>query len=123
MAPPSTDSPADPPDVVEFYAESLLHKFGFGDGDMLYDLVEEHGLEVDHRDLLIEVVERLVVPRLDEEVETYTLGTFHNPIRAGTIDGEKAEWGDSLTPDVVEVPIADIIRLAGTLPRRETEDH
>jgi hypothetical protein len=107
--------------VVEFYPEELLHKFGFGDGDMLCELVEEHDLGVDHQDLLAAVVERLVVPRLDQTVETYTLVTWHNPIRAGTIDGEKAEIGSTLTPEVVEVPVADIIQVARTLPKAEDE--
>ncbi len=107
-----------PPDdgqgVVEFYPEGLLHKFGFGDGDMLYELIEEHDLGVDHQDLLIAVVEQLVVPRLDQTVETYTLVSLHNPIRARTIDGEEATLDSMLTPQVVEVPIVDILRLAGT---------
>lgn len=103
--------------VVEFYPEGLLHKFGLGDGDKLYDLVEEHDLEVDHRDLLIAVIERLVVPRLDQAVETHTLATFHNPIRAGTIDGEKADIYSTLTPEVIGVLVADIIAVASTLQR------
>ena len=113
-------SPVEPmpevPGVVEFFTEDLLHKFGFGDGDMLYDLVEEHDLGVDDRDLLVAVVEALVVPRLDQSVETYTLGTLHNPIRAHTVDGEEADIGSTLTPEFVEVPVADIIRVARTLP-------
>lgn len=102
--------------LVEFYSEDLLQKFGFGDGDMLYDLVEEHGLGVDHQDLLAAVVERLVVPRLDQAVETYVIGPSHNPIRADTIDGAKADIDSTLTPEVVEVLVADIIRIARTLP-------
>jgi hypothetical protein len=108
--------------VVEFYPEGLLHKFGFGDGDMLFDLVEEHGLRVDHQDLLAAVVERLVVPQLDQVVETYTLVSCHNPIRAHTIDGEKADIDSTLTPEVVEVPVADIIRVARTLPQIDDDE-
>jgi hypothetical protein len=95
----------------------LLHKFGFGDGDMMWDVIEEHDLGVDFQDLLIAVVERLVVPRLDQTVETHTIwATMHNPIRATTIDGVEASIGDSLTPDVIEVAVADIIEVARTLP-------
>lgn len=111
-----SDSQSDALDAVEFYPEGLLHKFGFGDGDKLYDLVEEHGLGVDHRDLLVAVVERLVVPCLDQVVETYTLVSFHNPIRAGIIDGEKADIHSTLTPVIVEVPVAEIIGIARDLP-------
>ena len=109
-------------DVIEFYPDGLLHKFGFGDGDMLYDLIEEHDLGVDHQDLLIAVIKRLVVPRLDQEVETYTLPSLHNPIRAGTIDGERADAFGSITPEIVEIPVADIIRIARTLPPIEDSD-
>lgn len=117
-----TEDERDRGDVIEFYPDGLLHKFGFGDGDMLYDLIEEHDLGVDHQELLIAVVERLVVPRLDQEVETYTLPSLHNPIRAGTIDGEKADAFDSITPEVVEVPVADVIRIARTLPPIPDDD-
>ena len=102
--------------TVVFYPEGLLHKFGFGDGDMMGDFTREHDLEVDHRDLLVAVVERLVVPRLDQQVDTYTLwGTLHNPIRARAIDGAEADLGDTLTPEIVEIPVADIIEVARTL--------
>ena len=109
--------------VVEFYPEGLLHKFGFGDGDMLYELIEEHDLGVDHQDLLIAVVEQLVVPRLDQVVETYTMVSLHNPIRASTIDGEEADVSSTLTPQIVEIPVADIIRIARTLPPRDDEGY
>jgi len=114
---------SDYPSTVVLYPEGLLHKFGFGDGDMLGDLTEEHGLEVDHRELLVAVVERLVVPGLDQRVDTYTLwGTLHNPIRARTIDGYEAALGDTLTPEIIEIPVADIIEVARTLPP-QSRDH
>ena len=61
---------------------------------------------------------------LEQTVETYTLlATLHNPIRADTIDAEKADIHATLTPEVVEVLVADIIRVARTLPRDdEAED-
>ena len=101
--------------VIEFYPSGLLHKFGFGDGDMLEDLREEHGLKVDRSDLLAAVVERLVVPRLDQRVETYTLASMHNPIRARTVDGDEADMDSTLTPEVIEVPVAQILEVARTL--------
>lgn len=108
-------------DVVAFHPEGLLHKFGFGDGDLLHDLVEEHELAVDHQDLLIAVVEQLIAPRLDQKVETQTLVTMHNPIRARTVDGNKADVDSTLTPRIIEVPVADIIRLArGRWTRQDT---
>lgn len=110
------DEGSDASAVIDFYAEDLLQKFGFGDGDMLYDFVKEHDLGVDDRGLLMAVVEQLVVPQLDQAVETYTLCTLHNPIRARTIDGEEASIYSTLTPEYIEVSEADIIRIARTLP-------
>ncbi len=105
-------------DVVSFYPEGLLHKFGFGDGDMLVDFILDNELDVDFHDLLIAAVEKLVLPRLDQKVETYTIqATLHNPIRAQTIEGEEADRFSVLTPDVIEVEAADLIRVAATLER------
>ena len=109
--------------MLEFYPSGLLHKFGFDDGDLMYDPIREHDLGVDHHDLLIAVVERLLVPRLDQEVETYTIwATLHNPIRARTVDGDEADMAFTLTPEVVEIPVADIIEVARTLPPEEKGD-
>jgi len=108
------------PETIAFYPEGLLHKFGFSDGDLLFNLVEAHGLGVFHHDLLIAVVERLVVPLLEQDVETYTIGaTLHNPIRARSVDGEEAFHGDVLSPGIIDVPVAAIIEVAGTLPPDE----
>jgi len=109
-------------EMVDFYPDDLCSKFGFGDGDMMYELIQEHGLGVDHQDLLIAVVERLVVPQLDVEVETYTLPSLHNPIRAATIDGEKADRGDFVSDEIIRIPVADIIEIARTLPPVEDTD-
>ena len=118
----STDEDRGRGEVVDFYPDDLCSKFGFGDGDMLYELIEEHDLGVDHQELLIAVVERLVVPQLDVEVETYTLPSLHNPIRAATIDGEKAGPYDFVSDEIIKIPVADIIRVARTLPPIEDSD-
>lgn len=112
-----TTEPEEPPaaEVVAFYPEGLLHKFGFSDGDLLVDLMEEHHVEVDRSDLLVAVVERLVVPRLDQRVETYTLSSLHNPIRASTVDGAEADLDSVLTPEVIEVPVPEILAVARAL--------
>ncbi|MCB9373821.1 MAG: Clp protease N-terminal domain-containing protein [Microthrixaceae bacterium] len=113
-------APPDRADVVAFLPYDLLHKFGFSDGDLLFGVIGRHHLDVDHHDLLVAVVERLVVPQLDQEVETSTWPrpTLHNPIRAVTVDGEDASLDSTITPDVVEVPVVDIVRIARTLPSR-----
>ncbi len=108
--------------TITLYPDGLLHKFGFRDGDLLWDLIQDRGLGVDHQDLLIAVVERLLLPRLDQEVETSTIGaTLHNPIRARTVDGEPADIHSVITPEAVEIPIDDIVALAAGLPREEDD--
>lgn len=119
---PSADPPPPAEGTIEFYPDGLLSKFGFGDGDMLVELMEEHHLQVDRSELLAAVVERLVVPRLDQRVETYTLASMHNPIRARTVDGEAADIHSDLTPEFIEVPIGQIIAVAGTLPTVDDKD-
>jgi hypothetical protein len=110
-------------ETITFYPDGLLHKFGFSDGDLLFPLVEEHGLRVHHHDLLIAVVERLLLPRLDEHVTTSTIGaTLHNPIRAGTIDGREADHLSTITPEAVEIPVADILAIAAELPPWEDDE-
>jgi hypothetical protein len=110
-------APPDPSGTITFYPEGLTHKFGFRDGDLLADLVDEYHLAVYHHDLLEAVVVRLVVPRLDQQVEVYRIGaTLHNPIRARTIDGIEADIGDTLTPEIIEILVADILEIAATLP-------
>lgn len=107
----------EPEGVVEFVSQGLLSKFGFEDGDMLVDFILDHDLHVDFHELLIAVVERLLVPRLDHQVETHTIwATLHNPIRAKTIDGEPADVFSTVTPEIVEIAVTDIIRIARTLP-------
>lgn len=108
-------------EVIEFYPFDLLHKFGFGDGDMLEELMEEHHLDVDRSDLLATVVEQLVVPRLDQQVETYRIVSWHNPIRASTVDGEPADVDAELTPETLAVRVRDILAIARTLPPRGSQ--
>ena len=102
---------------LTLYPDGLLSKFGFGDGDIMWDLIEERGLAVHHQDLLIAVVERLLLPRLDQQVTTFTLGaTLHNPIRAQAVDGEPADIHSVITPEAVPIPIDEIVAIAAGLP-------
>lgn len=114
------------PDHVTLYPEGLLHKFGFEDGDAMFYFMEDQGLDfeaVDHHDLLIAVVERLLLPRLDQTVETYLIeATLHNPIRAGTVDGEEATIDSILTPDSVDIPVEAILKIVEELLEPEERD-
>jgi len=109
----------------------LLSKWGFGDGDMLDDLLYENGYEdawkddadkeeghwFDHR-ILVRVIEEHVVPKLDQVVETFTVWGIHNPIRADNIDGIKftnwyrGEVSQRLTPSMIEVTDDVILAIA-----------
>ncbi len=102
--------------VVMFFPYGLLHKYGFDDGDILLELNADLEFDLDHHDLLIAVVERLLIPRLDQDVDTYTIwATLHNPIRAQMIDGQEPDMDSTLTPEVVEISVADILQVARQL--------
>ncbi|MCB2224835.1 MAG: hypothetical protein KQH83_11765 [Actinobacteria bacterium] len=110
----------EPPAAVTLYPEDLLHKFGFDDGDVMFFFMQDHGLGtgLDHHHLLIAVVERLLVPRLDQDVETMTIwATLHNPIRARTIDGEEATIHCTITPESVDIPAEAILEIHASLTR------
>lgn len=83
------------PKYVYLHASCLSSKFGFGDGDILCDLVVDGGLnlngaqlppEADHlvcveHEVLARAVERYLVPALPVPVRLYRVGSIHNPIR------------------------------------------
>lgn len=76
------------------FADSLWSRHGFGDGDtpeQLLDLCDSRGLEYpeDWHGALCALVERHLIPALPEPVQTYRVGTSHNPIRA---KGQQPEW-------------------------------
>lgn len=127
-------------DEIVFYAKGLQSKWGFGDGDMLDDLLYEHigtDEEIDHtfggRDkcgalytlkhaVLILAVERFVVPALDQTVDTFRLYTIHNPIRAERINGDTDIEDYTLTPAAVAVPGSAIRAIADEIVRRPAID-
>lgn len=103
---------------MRFYTESLLSKFGFGDGDMLNDLLFDSGISLDNEhDLLIKVVREHVLPAIKQQVVVYEIKTIHNPIRADSIDGVKVNvYQDNehikLEPEFVEVDDSVILKIA-----------
>jgi major membrane immunogen (membrane-anchored lipoprotein) len=74
------------------YADDLLSKWGFSDGDRLsdwvYDRLNRFDFEYDNHKVLEELVKRYLLPKLDKKVEIYFISTIHNPVRAEMIDGE-----------------------------------
>lgn len=107
--------------TILLFSAGLLSKWGFKDGDLLYDLLWEHDMrdgDLAHAVLCVVVRERLL-PALDQAVEVQEIGTIHNPIRARTVDGVDVtgEWHSvehhtPLTPTSVAVPKADILAIA-----------
>ena len=120
------DSPI-APESVTLFAESLLSKWGFHDGDQL-DWLYDFGITDDHP-VLIEVVKAKLLPALPHHVEVREISCIHNPIRASKIDGKNVEdaWHDSDfkfnfgKPDFVEVPGAEIVEIAQRISSQNIE--
>jgi hypothetical protein len=106
--------------TIRFDTAGLLDERGFDDGLLLDDFMYDHEIEhTDFVELLVEVVRRLLVPRLDQDVTVERVDTaMLNPILASTIDGEPVGPGSRITPAYVDVSVADILRVADDMPRR-----
>ncbi len=107
---------------MRFYTSGLLSKWGFGDGDMLDEMLWDAGIYLDDsHTLLIRIVRELVLPRIEQKVEVFEIGTIHNPIRADTVNGKRVDHcADDpgvppLTPEFIEVPEEVILNLARSL--------
>lgn len=74
------------------YADDLLSKWGFGDGDRLIDFMYENNssfeFKVNSHKLLEELVKRYLLPKLKDKVEIFYINTIHNPVRAEMINGK-----------------------------------
>lgn len=110
--------------TVTLFSSDLLSKWGFNDGD-----TPEHWLHwcetqgVDHNAFSFPwaaLVRRHLVPAIEQDVTVVEILTMHNPIRAQTVDGIDVTqlWrgggggAPTLTPELVEVPMAEVLRLA-----------
>lgn len=113
--------------TIRLFSEGLLSKWGFRDGDILWDQLydwQDAGLigdwsNLDDAKILNRVVREFLVPALDQKVEVYDIGTIHNPIRAQSVDGVKVgeeiydpdQTRFTLTPDCVEVPLSRVLEI------------
>lgn len=92
----------DKPEMLVLWAGSLCSKWGFEDGDLLWNEPYAGWLERDGVSLandhpaLCALVERFLLPVLPVPVVVERISSCHNPIRATMIDG--VEW-DSHTAD------------------------
>lgn len=99
--------------TLTLHAESLFSKWGFRDGDMIGDWLDEvddsgrdirRYLDVDYHRVLRHLVRTYLLPLIPGEFTLYDIETCHNPIRIDTWRGE--QWVDFTTDGPAE--LADI---------------
>jgi hypothetical protein len=110
------------------YADDLLSKWGFEDGDRLSDFMYDNKSEfedkVNGHELLEELVKRYLLPLLKDKVEIYFIQTIHNPVRAEMINGRYyrnhyEHDDDGLLGDVsVELTLDEIEAVAKEMSRQ-----
>ena len=112
------------PDLTLFSCD-LLSKWGFNDGDdpdQWLDYCEARGIDYNELDFpLVSLVRTYLLPRIEQDVTVVEIETSHNPIRAEVVNGvdvTEAWFGRApkplLTPELVDVPMADVLQLALT---------
>lgn len=119
--------------AVTLVSECLLSKWGFNDGaddEAWLDWCEDNGIDYNAVDYpLIELVKTYLIPALDQAVTVSVIETSHNPIRVETVDGVDVteQWYDArppttrLTPEYVDVPMSEVLRLARKQPEPITD--
>lgn len=108
---------------LTLFSRCLLSKWGFNDGeapDQWYDYCDDLGVDWTKLEFpLATLVRKHLVPALEQTVTVCDIETSHNPIRVETVNGQDVTeaWygrapGPTLTPEYVDVPMADVLRLA-----------
>jgi hypothetical protein len=117
-----------PPQDVRLAADCLFSKFGFNDGDLLDDLLEDNGYDIDlgevwdkygktklglSQRLLVKLVDTFLLPSLPIKLEPKICLGIHNPYRCATAIAH----GESTTPHDLEVravtvPNATVLEMA-----------
>lgn len=117
-----------PPQDVRLAADCLFSKFGFGDGDLLDDLLLDNGYDPDlgeawdkygktelglSQRLLVKLVDEFLLPSLPIKLEPKICLGIHNPYRCETAIAH----GESTTPHdlevrAVNVPNATVLEMA-----------
>lgn len=112
--------------ILRLFSGGLLSKNGFGDGDEpdeWLDYCEARGIEFPAtawHGILRKLAARYLLPAIDQDIAVVHIDTIHNPVRAQTVNGTDAEqyWYASpdrypkLTPEYVEIPMAEVARIA-----------
>jgi hypothetical protein len=115
-------------DRISFSTDHLLSKWGFSDGALLDELLRSEGY--DHMDedsdewfefarrVLCEVVERFVLPQIENEIKPYRVRGNHNPMRVYDVDGcHMGDWlqEPELRPGEIEVEKQVVLETAAQL--------
>ncbi len=123
-------------DTVTLYAADLLHKYGFDDGNLLDDILEDAGYDtnaslVDEDEdavvpgfsggVLAECVRRFLEPQLDGLPLVYDYSASHNPVRLAEWDKPSPEARAILNGSAVQVLVPDVLRVAAELAPRYVE--
>ena len=94
------------------HSDSLFDKFGFRDGDLFWDFLDEHdvGELIDERDFLFRAVKMFLLPvvnaKLGRELLIERVVTCHNPARV-----HASEIGTNLPNITVRVTEAQLVTL------------
>ena len=108
------------PETYTLLPSDLLNKWGFADGELLFDVTDwlnvEENLIVNGTDLLLAVVHRFLLPAVGASASNVEeLLTSHNPIRLNlSIRTMPAQVRAQRAAPVI-VKTADILALARTL--------
>ena len=111
---------------MRFYTRDLLSKWGFGDGDMLDDLLLNNDITPNPK-ILIRVVREEVLPKIDQHMDLYQFSTSHNPIRAEKVNGVEVDHYNpslsmKLTPEYVDVPDDVILEIGRDIQRASIQE-
>lgn len=123
-------------DTICFVTDHLLAKWGFADAELLNDFLRNNGFEqLDEesdewyqfsRRVLCEVVERYVLPEIQNDIKPYRVTTSHNPVRVYEVDGRRVDEPDiepSLKPPEVEVSKVTVLETASTLFQKRFDEN
>jgi hypothetical protein len=113
--------------TIRLAAEDIFSKYGFGDGDLLDDLLEDNGFaptaEIGEEDdaeffghaVLRAAVQAFLRPVLPPECAlTFGASRCHNPVRLSPFVGDavRERLASELRDVAVDVPVADLLGLA-----------
>ncbi|MFJ8844334.1 hypothetical protein ACIRFF_15680 [Streptomyces cyaneofuscatus] len=108
---------------LTLFSADLLSKWGFNDGSDPEGWLDWcHNRGIDHAVFdfpWAAIVRRHLVPAIEQDVTVVDIETSHNPIRVETVNGVGVTeaWSGralapTLTPEHVDVPMAEVLRLA-----------